>query len=443
MKLWKHQEEMIAFALTKKNSLWHCGMGTGKTRAAIEVIGAINPALTLITCPLAVVSVWQKQLCQFAQFSYTAAFLLKGSVKQKMEKAEETLRLAAVRNEPFIVVINYESAWRPPFNTWALTKRWDIIIADECHALKAPGGKASRYFARLRHTAKKILGLSGTPIPHSPLDAYGLYRFLDPSVFGKNYHLFKTTYAVYGGYENRQVIAWRNQEDFAAKFNSIRIHVTRDVLDLPPAIHNHIEIELPPAVMKTYRSLEKDFYAAVDAGEITVNNALTKLLRLQQITSGHIITDDGETNFLHNEKGRHLQEILEGIEADEPIVILCRFRNDLKICHDVAAKLGRHSVELSGNRKELDQWKDILVAQIRTAREGIDLTYARYCFYFSLGFSLSEYEQSLAREHRPGQTRTVFYYHLIAKSTIDAKIYKALKSRADVINSILEDRSSY
>ena len=35
--------------------------------------------------------------------------------------------------------------------------------------------------------------------------------------------------------------------------------------------------------------------------------------------------------------------------------------------------------------------------------------------YYSLGFSLGSYEQSLARVHRPGQTRPVEYIHLLAE----------------------------
>lgn len=440
MKLWKHQIEMIDYALEHSVSLFDCGMGTGKSRSVVEIINRTKPGNILIVCPLAVVSAWENQLNLYSEISYTAVFLNIGGVKKKQAQSETARLLAIARGEPGIHVVNYETVWRQPYADWVMKQRWGLIVADECHALKSPGGKASRFFARLGRKADRVLGLSGTPLPHSVLDAYGLYRFLDPSIYGTNYHHFKTTYAVFGGFENRQVISYKNMDRFTERLNKIRLYVSRDVLDLPEAVHTRIDVVLPPAVMKIYRSLEEDFYAAVDTGEVTASNALTKLLRLQQVTSGHVATDDGGVVQLHNEKAAAIGSVIDGIEKDEAVVIFCRFRHDLKTCHGMAGEVGRGSCELSGSRKELESWgqdKNVLAAQIRTAREGIDLTYARYCFYYSIGYSLAEYEQSLARSHRPGQTRTVFYYHVVAKGTIDEKVYAALKERKNVIDSIL------
>jgi SNF2 family DNA or RNA helicase len=76
--------------------------------------------------------------------------------------------------------------------------------------------------------------------------------------------------------------------------------------------------------------------------------------------------------------------------------------------------------------------------QIESGGVGVDLTRARYALYYSLGFSLGSYEQSLARIHRPGQTRPVEYIHLLAEGTIDEKIMTALALRADVVNTVLK-----
>src|SRR5207302_255726 len=88
------------------------------------------------------------------------------------------------QQEALAFVLNYDSAWRSPFAEWALKQKWDLVVADEIHRCKAPGGKASRFLARLGKAARFRLGLSGTPMPHSPLDVYAYYRFLDPRIFG-------------------------------------------------------------------------------------------------------------------------------------------------------------------------------------------------------------------------------------------------------------------
>jgi SNF2 family DNA or RNA helicase len=68
---------------------------------------------------------------------------------------------------------------------------------------------------------------------------------------------------------------------------------------------------------------------------------------------------------------------------------------------------------------------------------GIDLTRAAYVVLYSVGYSLSNYDQFLKRTHRPGQTRPVRYYHMVCEGTVDRTIYKALGKRRDLIESVL------
>jgi hypothetical protein len=76
--------------------------------------------------------------------------------------------------------------WRSVAMSWALIDSQD--------------GKVSRYLARLGKAARFRLGLSGTPMPHSPLDVYGYFRFIDKTIFGWCFHKFRQHYAVMGGY---------------------------------------------------------------------------------------------------------------------------------------------------------------------------------------------------------------------------------------------------
>jgi len=100
---------------------------------------------------------------------------------------------------------------------------------------------------------------------------------------------------------------------------------------------------------------------------------------------------------------------------------------------------------LSGNTNRLADWQEgnatILGVQIQSGGAGIDLSRSAYCFYYSLGFSLGEYEQSLARLRRPGQTRCVRYYHLVSQGTVDEQVYAALRERRNVVDAVLEQLS--
>jgi SNF2 family DNA or RNA helicase len=137
-----------------------------------------------------------------------------------------------------------------------------------------------------------------------------------------------------------------------------------------------------------------------------------------------------------------LRDVFEDLDPQEPLVVFCRFHRDLEAVNRVADETGRRSLELSGRTDELKRWQageaPVLAAQIDSGGLGVDLTRARYAIYYSLGFSLGSYEQSLARIHRPGQTRPVEYIHLVAEGTVDEKVMAALARRADVVNTVLQ-----
>jgi SNF2 family DNA or RNA helicase len=457
-----YQQKAVAFSRSVTGSLWDYGMGTGKTLAALEAVRQYSAMTILVVCPLSVIPAWRLQALRHGYTQYHVELLDTGSVARKRENAVAALERIA-RGQPVILVINYESLWRSPFADWAMTRTWDVLIADEVHRIKGPGGQASRYMHRLGRRAIRRIGLSGTPLAHSPMDAYAIYRFLDDRVFGTNFTNFRARYAVMGGYQIKnpitgkkqpvEVVGYQNMDEFRAKLNTIRIHASRDLLNLPPAVHIERPFALPPNARTMYRELEEDFYSAVDRHEITVGNALGKLLRLQQITSGfapmHSMDDpDGAAvlRTLHDGKRRLLADIIEDLEPEEPLVVFCRFVPDLDAVAATCTETKATCCELSGRAKQLGEWQAnearVLAVQIGAGAEGIDLTRAAHAVFYSIGFSLYQYEQALARTHRPGQERTCFYHHLIAESTVDRKVYKALKAREDVIEAILQRKSA-
>ncbi len=114
---------------------------------------------------------------------------------------------------------------------------------------------------------------------------------------------------------------------------------------------------------------------------------------------------------------------------------------DLEAVHRVCVKLGFGSLELSGRVNELERWQSgesaVLAVQIQAGGVGIDLTRTRVGIYYSLGLSLGDHLQSLARIQRPGQEKIVAYYYLLADGTVDHKIYRALLNLEEVIEAIM------
>lgn len=459
---WLHQRQAFWFAKDIPGVMLAMDMGTGKTKVSTDLIVNRENQKVLIMCPKSAIDdVWVKQLPIHAGSELHVVGLSDSnkSVAQKTKIAEKELKMAEAKKLPFVCVINYDSAWRDPFDSWAMAQAWDCVICDESHKIKAPGGKAALFAAKIGPKVKYRIALSGTPMPHSPLDAYAQYRFLDPGVFGTSFTLFKNKYAVVGGYGNHQVVAYQNEEELNHKFYSIAFRVGKEVLDLPPFIHVERRCELKGEAKRIYKSLEDEFVAELRtlgydpegeefwddliAGKVTTDNALTRNLRLQQITSGYIMDDEKSIVELDSGKKDLLDDIMEDFTLKEPLVVFANFHHDMDTIRKVTEKQGRRYAELSGRQNDLKVWQngdaEVLAVQIKTGGAGIDLTRARYGIYYSITYSLGDFEQSQARIHRPGQTQNTTYVHLLAKGTVDEKIYKALAKRKQIIAEIMKE----
>lgn len=313
-----------------------------------------------------------------------------------------------------------------------------------CHRAKSHDGRAARFMGALLEQSERRLGLTGTPMPHSPLDIFAQYRALSKDVFGTVWGDFKRRYAVMGGFENKQVIGYQNERDMNMRVEAISFRVKKsDVLTLPPVMHETRPVELCASARAIYKSMKKDLYALVAADqEATAANALVKILRLLQITSGVLELDDGTRQEIDDSKIRGFEDLVEDLPADEPLVIFSRFTRDLDMIKGALAQRARTCAILDGRMNQLAEWQrgefnDIAV-QIRAGGAGVDLTRSCYAVYFTQTHSLGDYDQSLARLDRPGQTRPVTYYHLVSRGTIDEQIYAALQQKRDVVNYILE-----
>lgn len=451
---WRHQRQAFWFLRDAQSALLDMGMGTGKSKVVVDLVSdaaRISNQRVLILCPLSVVPVWPRQFLLHG-WRETEVHVVALNDSMSVAKKRACCEVEQVKGgeAPVLVfVCNYESARLKPLNEWLLAQTWDFCILDESHKIKSPGSKISMFCARLRDAALRRLCLTGTPMPHSPLDIYAQFRYLDPGVFGTSFTQFKARYAIMGGFRNGQgmpvqVIGFQNQDEMANKMARLTFQArTEEVLDLPEATHSQKRFSLCDEERRVYRELEKDFIAQVKAGEIVASNALTKLLRLSQITGGFSRTPEGKSVKIGGSKKDLLCELLTDIGSGEPVIVFCRFHEDLDAVRDVCDNLGRDFRELSGRQNQLGGavWEDgngdTLAVQLQSGGVGIDLTRARFCVYYSVDFSLGNYEQSLARVHRPGQSRPVIYLHLIANQTIDEKVYASLEEKKDIVASIL------
>ncbi len=444
---WEHQVGATAWALRMDRALLHCRMGAGKTKITLDVARNKGYDQILVVCPRAVIQVWGQELDTHAPGEWR--FLpLEGGGSTTVEDRAQALRQILATRRPFLAAINYEATWREPIASLLKAPehldRWPLLVLDESHRVKSPSAKQARFAAKI--PAGQILALTGTPMPHSPLDLYGQYRVLDPGIFGTSFSRFKAQYAVTrpvpGKPNAQQVVGFKNKRQLREEMNRLRYHVGEEALDLPEIQIIDRTCELDPDARRHHEELKNVLITEVEQGIVTVKNALSKLLKLQQVAAGFLKMEDGEEQRLGSAKLDLLEEILEDAGPEEPVVVFARFKHDLRRIREVAEKCGRQPGEISGSHRDYGAWQegriDTLAVQIQAGSEGIDLTRAHIGVFFTLGYSLGQYRQALARLHRPGQDSKVTVYRLLASRTVDLKIKRALDKRADVVREIIE-----
>jgi len=441
MPRWRHQEAAYQFAKDREATMLAMWMGTGKSRVACDLLKYWKTQRVLVLCPVSVMAVWRREFCKWAPLEYLVKILDKGTTKRQAEIAAKIYN----EPEPIAVVQNYESAIMPAFRDFLLGRAWDAIVLDESHRVKAHNTKVSRLAASLSQRGKRRLCLTGTPMPHSPLDVFGQCRFLDYRVFGRNWMPFLYSFAVRGNpMIPQQITGYRNLDVLQERFGRLAYQVDASVLELPEAQHHVRAFSLPAKALRVYNDLARDFIAALDDGEVvTAANVLVKTLRLRQVVSGFLQPDESDAlQEIHDGKKKLLKDLLEDL-IGEPVVVFCEFSQDLRIVREVAGGLGLTYGEVSGRQKDLTEHAtmpegiDVLGVQYQAGGVGVDFTRARYCVFYSPTYSLGNYDQAAARLHRPGQEKCVQFYHLVASGTIDEAVYKALDAKRDVIESVL------
>lgn len=454
---YEHQKKAFTFACDKFGVFDGCiksrgtallmEMGTGKTIVSIAVAGCMyqygKVNRVLVVAPLSILGVWQEEFEKFADFPYSLT-ILSGTVAKKKEQLKNI-----TGNGLQVVVVNYESAWRLEEDLKAYNA--DLVIADEAHKLKENRSKQSQGMHHIGDKARYKLLLTGTVITNRELDVFSQYRFLNPQIFGTSFYAFRNQYFDMGGYCNHTPIfrKWMC-DDFLQKLHSIAFRVTKaECLDLPSVTEEVRQVDLEPKAAKLYDNIEDESYAELGKAEVTTANILTRLLRLSQITGGHLTDDDGVVNTVSSAKLDALSDIIDTAMAEnKKIVVMARFVPEMddiqellekkKICYAVV-RGGVKDRESEIHRFQYDDKCRVFVGQIAAAGLGITLTAASTMVFYSLDYNMSNFEQAKARIHRAGQKENCHYIYLVCRNTIDRKVLYALRKKMNLAKILVDD----
>ena len=226
----------------------------------------------------------------------------------------------------------------------------------------------------------------------------------------------------------------------------------KDCLDLPEKTYTVRHVTLTMEQIRMYKELQEFAITLLKEDKlVSTPQMITQMLRLQQVLSGHVKTDDGELLQLPTQRLSALMDCIE--EVSGKIIIWSRFRYDIvNIRNELANVYGSDSVvsyygDTSDQDRQIaiDRFQDgnarFFVANPATAGYGLTLTEANTVIYYANDFNLETRIQSEDRCHRIGQKNPVTYIDLIADGTIDEKIVKALRDKIDIGARVLGEEA--
>jgi SNF2 family DNA or RNA helicase len=242
---------------------------------------------------------------------------------------------------------------------------------------------------------------------------------------------------------------FQNLSELSEKLQEFSYRVLKeDCLDLPPKNWTKRHITLSKEQQKVYDQMKKEALATLNGKVTSTMTVITQLMRLQQITCGHFVADDGSTQEIKNNRITELMEVLDEIEGKA--IIWGHWQKDIQnIVNEIEKIHGPGSVVSYYGLTPQDERQDnirrfqsdpkcrFLVGTPSTGGYGITLTAANTVIYYSNGYDLEKRLQSEDRAHRIGQKKNVTYIDIIAENTVDEKIVKSLRKKINIASEVL------
>jgi SNF2 family DNA or RNA helicase len=460
-----HQQECLEMSWNRESFALLMEMGTGKTKIVIDTIAGlahekkINGAL--IIAPKGVYLNWSKTEIPKHMPDATDYYIHAWSSYQT--QAYRILQDQIMRPSPdaidiFLINIEALNSEKGMAAAMRFLEAHDAItVIDESTCIKNPGADRTKRAFTLANLSKYRRIMTGTPITQSPLDLFSQFKFLDQGILEfTSFTAFRAYYAEQqlvrmGNRAFNKVVGFRNLDKLQARVaqHSYR-KLKTECVDLPEKIYQVRYVELTDEQRKIYDRLKDEALIQLAEEEtLTVTSALTMILRLQQITCGHMKLDNGVTIDIPNNRLPALMQTIE--ESQGKVIIWAHFRRDVEQIE--AALRGEYGPQSAvtyyggttdaGRADALERFEHdpncrFFVGTQGTGGRGLTLVQSWTTIYYSNGYNLEHRLQSEDRNHRIGQKHNVTIIDIVCSGTIDPRIMAILKAKKNLADLVLD-----
>ena len=464
-KPYAHQITALEKSWDKTEYGYFMEMGTGKSKVLVDNMamlydkGKINGAI--IVAPKGVYRNWYSQEIPNHLASHIQPKMVLWTALTSKTKDKEYQSLFETGHDLHILIMNVEALSTKKgleFAAKFMRCHETMIAIDESTTIKNPSAKRTKAILTLGKAAKYRRILTGSPVTKSPLDLFTQCGFLNSYLLGyDSFYAFRNRYANmidrnFGGRRVQLIGSYKRLDELADKLKTFSYRVLKDdCLDLPDKVYIRREVDLTEEQTKAYSTMKSAALASLDGKMATAPHILTQMMRLHQITCGHLKNDDGTITDIKNNRIKELINLLDEVEGK--VIIWANYVHDIEhIVKTISDEFGDDSIvqyygaiPAEQRQKNIEKFQDpnskarFFIGNPQTGGYGITLTCANTVVYYSNGYDLEKRLQSEDRAHRIGQTKSVTYVDFIAPKTVDEKIVKALSSKMNIANQIMDE----
>lgn len=416
------------------------GMGTGKTKSALWAWHYLRSnglcGKAVIVAPLSTLQfTWAREIFQTLHGVKTA--VLHGSKAKRLERLNDPSVELYIINHDGLKVVHEEIAKR---------KDIDVLILDELAVYRNGGSLRTKITRKLAEKMKWVWGMTGSPIPNEPTDAWAQCSIVTPNTVPKYFGRFRDelmTKITQFKYAPKHDAV---DKAFAAMQPAVRFTLD-DIVELPEVIERTVDVELGPKQAKVYKSLVDHAHVAIANKEVTAANAGAVMMKLLQVATGWVYSSDKGVVALDNEK--RIEALLDAINGtSNKVLVFVPFKHALAGIGEALTSEGIEHAVVSGDTpasernqvfnlfQNTDKYR-VLLAHPQCLAHGITLTRADTVIWFAPVTSLEIYEQACARIRRIGQKHKQLFLHL-QSTPVERKIYTLLQRKQRVQEKFLE-----
>lgn len=437
-----YQDFCIRHQLKNPFSALFLDMGLGKTVITGTTIDKLKfdsfeVDKVLIIAPKKVAeTTWKDEFKKWDHLKHLKYSIVLGTARQRIEalRKKADVYIINVENVPWLVGF-YQSKW--PF---------DCVVIDELSKFKNPSSVRFRALKGVRPKIKRILALTGTPVPNGLLDLWSQMYLLDRGErLGDTITSYRMEYFTPAQHDGHTVHSWqlrerKNEERIMNRISDICVSMKSvDYLDLPQRIDVVKKVELPKKIMERYHDFERELVLEFeDLDDITASNAAVLTGKLLQFANGAIYDENKDWHELHTAKLEMLEEEIEEANGN-PMLVGYYFKHDLLRMMKYLKKY--KPVKYEGER-QLRAWNkgqiQVLFGHPASMGHGLNMQDGGHLItWFGNQWGLENYLQFIARLDRQGQTKPVYNGRIVAAGTIDEEVVRRIDSKDKKQNSAM------